>query len=124
MIEKIMYIYMPYRHQGQWATIAVGLSDQLPITMIIGLPFILATKSEMDHDEEVVHAKLFKAKWKLTLKTPFCKPPNAVRHIATQSPGTMRVFHASPNTVITDAMEEDEESRSSESSAESIGGQE
>jgi hypothetical protein len=102
-------------------TIAVGLSPKLLITMIVGLPFIMNTKSIMDYDNECVYARVFQAKWKVALKTPFRKPPSAVKAIAEQSPGTMRVFHSSPgNTIILDTMDVDEaETLSSEGSVSS-----
>jgi hypothetical protein len=113
-IERIMYLYMPYTWSGEWAMIAVGLSQKLPITMIIGLPFIMNTKSIMDYDNECVYARVFQAKWKVALKTPFRKPPSAVKAIMEQSPGTMRVFHSSPsNTIISDTMDVDEAETSS-----------
>jgi hypothetical protein len=57
--KRIMYIYTPFLHQGEWAIIAIGLSIQLLITMINKFPFILATKCMMDYDQNVVYARLF-----------------------------------------------------------------
>jgi hypothetical protein len=67
-ITDILEMWMPYKYGGECTRLNIGLSDDLPITCIVGIPFATATKCVYDADENKVTSKLLGCTWKVTMK--------------------------------------------------------
>ena len=79
-ITHVMEMWMPYIMKGHATKISIGLSEDLPITCIIGLPFIIATKVVLDADAQTAYSKLFNCTWPTSMKPPHLKPLETLDH--------------------------------------------
>ena len=55
---------------GRPTKFVIGLGDNMPLTLLIGLPFFIASKIVMDVDNQTCFSKIFNVTWKLKLKVP------------------------------------------------------
>ena len=96
-ITHLMEIWLPWVIGGNQAKCVIGLGDNMPLTLLLGLPFIQASKCNVDVDNLMVHSRVFNADWKLTMKIPHKKTIRAL-DVAESSPGRTVLF-ANKNSV-------------------------
>jgi hypothetical protein len=72
-ISHIAYVYIPYQSGGMNSTIAIGLGRRMPVTLLIGLTFIVGTKTVFDPDTLKCYSKVFDTNWKVVMKKPHLK---------------------------------------------------
>ena len=96
-ITHLMEIWLPWVIGGIQAKCVIGLGDNMPLTLLLGLPFIQASKCNVDVDNLMVHSRVFNADWKLTMKIPHKKTIRAL-DVAESSPGRTILF-ANQNAV-------------------------
>jgi hypothetical protein len=72
-ITHIMGIWLPWLVRSKDSKLVIGLGENMPVTLLIGLPFQIATQCVMDIGQLKCHSVVFDATWKLTLKVPHKK---------------------------------------------------
>jgi hypothetical protein len=79
-ITDVMNIWMPHKYQGECSRLVIGLSDDMPITCIVGITFITSAKCVHDVDSNTVVSKTLDCKWKVTMKPPILKSLDALQY--------------------------------------------
>lgn len=93
-ITDIMEIKLPYKSpKGHQACIAIGLAEETPITLIIGLPFIINTGCIMDYDKTICHSSVFNDDWRFTMKPAFRKHASEIEEALETPPGQLAILH-------------------------------
>jgi hypothetical protein len=69
-ITHIMGIWLPWLVGDKDSKLVIGLGENMPVTLLIGLPFQIATQCVMDVGQLKCHSVVFNSTWKLTLKVP------------------------------------------------------
>jgi hypothetical protein len=72
-ISHVLEFWMPWVVNGQDSRLVIGLGDKMPVTLLIGLPFIIAAQCTLDLGNLKCHSLVFNDTWKLTLKVPHKK---------------------------------------------------
>jgi hypothetical protein len=72
-ITHIMGIWLPWLVGNKDSKLVIGLGENMPVTLLIGLPFQIATQCVMDIGQLKCHSVVFDTTWKLTLKVPHKK---------------------------------------------------
>jgi hypothetical protein len=72
-ITHIMGIWLPWLVGNKESKLVIGLGENMSVTLLIGLPFQIATQCVMDIDQLRCHSVVFDSTWKLTLKVPHKK---------------------------------------------------
>jgi hypothetical protein len=65
-----MTMYLPFTTDGENHRIMFGLTDDLPINVLYGLPFLLQAQITLDMDAQTARSRLLGASFKLTLRSP------------------------------------------------------
>jgi hypothetical protein len=68
-----MGIWLPWLVGDKDSKLVMGLGENMPVTLLIGLPFQIATQCVMDIGQLKCHSVVFDITWKLTLKVPHKK---------------------------------------------------
>mmetsp|Transcript_29893 Transcript_29893/g.49614 ORF Transcript_29893/g.49614 Transcript_29893/m.49614 type:complete len:821 (+) Transcript_29893:461-2923(+) len=91
-ITHIMELQLPYCYgesgNSKHYHKAVGLTKDLPITFIIGLPFQKSCRAVIDHDADRVYSKLFNDHWDILPRVPTLKSLDSVCPSDTSKPET------------------------------------
>jgi hypothetical protein len=69
---------MSYTINGQHTKIIFGLTENLPITAIIGLPFFVQAEGVIDLAEQRIVSKLLDTTWPISYKKPSLKPVSVI----------------------------------------------
>ena len=69
-ITDVMTLYLPFTSDGENHRIMFGLTDDLPINVLYGLPFLLQAQITLDMDAQTARSRLLGASFKLTLRSP------------------------------------------------------
>ena len=69
-ITDVMTMYLPFTTDGENHRIMFGLTDDLPINVLYGLPFLLQAQITLDMDAQTARSRLLGASFKLTLRSP------------------------------------------------------
>ena len=72
-ITHLLGLWLPWMVGNQDSKLVIGLGANMPVTLLIGLPFQIATQCVMDIGQLKCHSVVFNATWKLTLKVPHKK---------------------------------------------------
>jgi hypothetical protein len=72
-ITHMMGIWLPWLVGNKESKLVIGLGENMPVTLLIGLPFQIATQCVMDIGQLKCHSVVFDSTWKLTLKVPHKK---------------------------------------------------
>ena len=64
---------MPWMIGKDETKLVIGLGENMPMTLLIGLPFQVASQCVIDVGNLKCHSNLFNSTWKLTLKRPMRK---------------------------------------------------
>ena len=109
-ITHVMGLWLPWIIGTDETKLVVGLGDNMPVTLLVGLPFLLAAQVTLDLSNMKCHSKVFNATWKLDLKRPQRKDMRTLD--AAVSSGKRLTFPVTKN--------EDEDMEDSESSPKKI----
>jgi len=69
-ITDIMTMFLPFTTDGENHRIMFGLTDDLPINVLYGLPFLLQAQITLDMDAQTARSRLLGASFKLTMRSP------------------------------------------------------
>ena len=69
-ITDIMTVYLPFTRDGSNHRIMLGLTNNLPINVLYGLPFFIQAQITMDMEALTARSQLLGASFKLTLRSP------------------------------------------------------
>jgi hypothetical protein len=72
-ITHIIELWLPWMVNGEPCKFVAGLGENMPLTMLIGLPFQVSAKCVIDIDNLTCHLKVSGADWKLSMKIPHKK---------------------------------------------------
>jgi hypothetical protein len=72
-ITHIMGIWLPWMVRDKDSKLIIGLGENMPVTLLIGLPFQIATQCVLDIGQLKCHSVVFDSTGKLTLKVPHKK---------------------------------------------------
>jgi hypothetical protein len=72
-ITHIIGIWLPWLVGNKESKLVIGLGENMPVTLLIGLPFQIATQCVMDIGQLKCHSVVFDTTWKLSLKVPHKK---------------------------------------------------
>ena len=70
IITDIMGIWLPWQIGRDETKLVVGLGENMPMSLLIGLPFQVAAQCVIDIGNLKCHSNTFNTSWKLTLKSP------------------------------------------------------
>jgi hypothetical protein len=70
MITHVMGLWLPWSIGVDDTKLVIGLGDNMPMTLLIGLPFLIASQSVIDMGNLTCHSNTFNATWKMDLKRP------------------------------------------------------
>lgn len=79
-ITDVMQIKLPYMYQGKPASFLIGLTDDLPVTCLIGLPFHQNVEAVFDISKQTVYTPVLNTEWKILMKPPHRKPLSTLDH--------------------------------------------
>jgi hypothetical protein len=85
-ITHIIGLWLPWTVGRQDSKLVIGLGENMPVTLLIGLPFQIAMQCVMDIGQLKCHSVVFNSTWKLTLKVPHKKTVRALDAVVS-SPG-------------------------------------
>ena len=69
-MTDVMTLYLPFTSDGENHRIMFGLTDDLPINVLYGLPFLLQAQITLDMDAQTARSRLLGTSFKLTLRSP------------------------------------------------------
>ena len=97
-ITHVMGIWLPWIVNNRDSKLVIGLGENMPVTLLIGLPFIIASQCTIDVGNLKCHSTVFNDSWKLTLKMPHKKTLRSL-DAASASTGKRVSFPALTNPV-------------------------
>ena len=99
LITHVMGVWLPWMIGNEETKLVIGLGENMPMTLLIGLPFQVSAQCLIDIGNLKCHSVTFNATWKLTLKTPQRKDIRTLD--AAMAGGKRHAFHAqvSPSPV-------------------------
>ena len=72
-ITHILKLHLPWKLGKDNTELVIGLGDHMPMTLLFGLPFLVAAQCVMDIGNLTCYSRTFDATWKLKLKRPSVK---------------------------------------------------
>jgi hypothetical protein len=72
-ITHIMGLWLPWQVGTRESKLVIGLGENMPVTLLIGLPFQIAAQCVVDIGNQTCTSNVFGTTWKLTLKMPHKK---------------------------------------------------
>jgi hypothetical protein len=69
-ITDVIVFYMPFATNGENHGIMFGLTDELPINVLYGLPFLIQAQITMDMDAQTATSKVLATTFKLNMIPP------------------------------------------------------
>ena len=69
-ITHVLGLWLPWKVGPDETKLVIGLGDNMPVNLLIGLPFQIATRCVVDIGNLKCFSELFNTTWKLTLKSP------------------------------------------------------
>ena len=94
VITHVMGLWLPWMIGKDDTKLVIGLGDNMPMTLLIGLPFIIATQAVIDVGNATCHSKVLNSTWKLHLKRPQRKDVRTLD--AVMSSGRRHTFQSLP----------------------------
>ena len=72
-ITHVLALWLPGLFNGSPCKLVIGLGENMPVTLLIGLPFQIATQCVIDVANLRCHSSVFGMTWPLSMKMPFKK---------------------------------------------------
>ena len=79
-ITEVLVFYMPFESNGEKHGIMFGLTDELPINVLYGLPFLMQAQVTLDLDAQIATSKVLATKFKLQLLRPVRTPLDTIEY--------------------------------------------
>ena len=70
LITHVIGLWLPWTIGGEDTKLVIGLGENMPMTLLIGLPFQIAAQVNIDIGNLKCYSKTFDTTWKMTLKRP------------------------------------------------------
>jgi hypothetical protein len=99
-ITTIMSIHLPWQVNGQETRLVIGLAKNMPVTLLIGLPFFIAAQCTLDIANQRCVSNVFNTTWPLTFKIPFKKTVRELDQAAGSGVGRLALAASSDLEVI------------------------
>jgi hypothetical protein len=100
VITMIISIHLPYVVNGQRTRLVIGLGKNMPVTLLIGLPFFIASQCTLDIANQRCISNVFNTTWPLTFKIPFKKTVRELDQVAASGVGRLSLAACSDQEVI------------------------
>jgi hypothetical protein len=85
-ITHMIKYWMPYQENGIMATITIGLSPDMPLDTLFGLPFQINGQMTADFANQKVTSRIFRAEFDLLMKRPERSPLEILDYPAAKTP--------------------------------------
>jgi hypothetical protein len=79
-ITEVLVFYMPFESNGEKHGIMFGLTDELPINVLYGLPFLMQAQVTLDLDAQIATSKVLATKFKLQLLRQVRTPLDTIEY--------------------------------------------
>ena len=99
IITHVMGIWLPWMVGRDETKLVVGLGENMPMSLLIGLPFQVAAQCVIDIGNLKCHSNTFNTSWKLTLKSPQKKDLRSLD--AVMASGKWCAFPTSESAMVT-----------------------
>jgi hypothetical protein len=78
--------WLPYQDNGTMATITIGLSPDMPLDSLFGLPFHINGQMTADFANQKVMSRVFHAEFDILMKRPERSPLETLNYPASKTP--------------------------------------
>jgi len=85
-ITHMIKYWLPYQDNGAMATITIGLSPDMPLDTLYGLPFQINAQMTADFANQKVTSKIFRTEFNILMKRPERSPIESLDYPASTSP--------------------------------------
>ena len=92
LITHVLGLWLPWMIGNDETKLVIGLGTNMPMTLLIGLPFQVAAQCVIDLGNQKCHSNLFNTTWKMNFKVPSRKDVRAIDAIL--SSGKRQTFSA------------------------------
>ena len=95
-----MGVWLPWVVSGQDSKLLIGLGDNMPVTLLIGLPFQINAQVTIDVANEKCYSAVFGTTWKMTMKPPHKKTLRTLDSIMSSGTAAKRLSLLGPSRPI------------------------
>ena len=99
-ITHVMGVWLPWVVSGQDSKLLIGLGDNMPVTLLIGLPFQINAQVTIDVANEKCYSAVFGTTWKMTMKPPHKKTLRTLDSIMSSGTAAKRLSLLGPSRPI------------------------
>jgi hypothetical protein len=85
-ITHMVKYWLPYQDNGAMATVTIGLSPDMPLDTLYGLPFQINAQMTADFANQKVTSKIFGTEYDMQMKRPERSPLESLDYPATKTP--------------------------------------
>jgi hypothetical protein len=85
-ITHMIKYWLPYQHNGSMATITLGLSPDMPLDTLYGLPFQINAQMTADFANQTVTSRIFRAEFPILMKRPERTPLESLDYPMAKTP--------------------------------------
>jgi hypothetical protein len=96
-ITEMMKLWLPFTDNGAHATLTLGLSADLPVNTLFGLPFQIQAKMKLDIHKQRIYSEVFQEEFKVQLRRPERIPIDSLNY----KDASNRTFLTDSNTATT-----------------------
>lgn len=93
-ITHMIKYWLPYQHNGSMATITIGLSPDMPLDTLYGLPFQINAQMTADFANQTVTSKIFRAEFSIIMKRPERTPLESLDYPMAKIPKVLMSHNA------------------------------
>ena len=97
-ITHVMGLWLPWMVGTQETKLVIGLGTNMPMTLLIGLPFQIGTQCSIDIGNLKCYSATFNTTWKLVMKRPIRKDIRMLD--AAMSSQKRHVFNSNPSSEV------------------------
>jgi hypothetical protein len=98
-ITEMMKLWLPFTDNGAHATLTLGLSADLPVNTLFGLPFQIQAKMKLDIHKQRIYSEVFQEEFKVQLRRPERIPIDSLNY----KDASNRTFLTDSNAATTDS---------------------
>lgn len=96
-ITEMMKLWLPFTDNGSHATLTLGLSADLPVNTLFGLPFQIQAKMKLDIHKHRIYSEVFHEEFKVQMRRPERIPIDSLNY----KDASNRTFLTDGTTAIT-----------------------